>query len=241
MISLAGQPTSVFSFDGKIRRKAFMDSTIRIAVLGLYNSGSTAIARMLQSLGVNMGAPFWKCDDDGADNNFYEPADLASHLRKWWDEPRAVECTQAADRISFLRCWIESQEAARPQPAGAKHPLLSLCPDDLVDAWGPNTRFIWCWRPLDQSITKLKQRGWFIGHAEALQKKLWAALTRFHSRHFSMEILDWGKVQSEPEWAARALATLAEVDRSDAQLKAAARCIRPRRHVPADTHGASRA
>jgi hypothetical protein len=200
-----------------------MVSTIRIAVLGLYNSGSTAIAHVLHELGVNMGAPFWMCDDDGAPNNFYEPRDLAARLREWWDEPHVVERTKAVDRTNFLRCWIASKGAGR---AGAKHPLLSLCADDLVDAWGTTTRFIWCRRPLDRSILKLKSRGWFKGHEERLQNKLWEALSSFKSRHGAMEVLDWEMAKSDRERTARTLANLVEVDCSGAQLDAAARCIR---------------
>ena len=68
-----------------------MGAQARIAVLGLYNSGSTVIAGMLHRLGVNMGQPFWQTSADGAACNHYEPYDLSWHLRRWWDEPRAVE------------------------------------------------------------------------------------------------------------------------------------------------------
>lgn len=45
---------------------------MRIAVLGLYNSGSTCVAGILDRLGVDMGAPFWASETD----NYYE------HMRR---------------------------------------------------------------------------------------------------------------------------------------------------------------
>ena len=55
----------------------------RIAVLGVYRSGSTAVAGALHHLGVDMGPPFFE--------GFYESAGLSKQLRRWWDEPRLVE------------------------------------------------------------------------------------------------------------------------------------------------------
>jgi hypothetical protein len=198
----------------------------RIAVVGLYNSGSTAIAGVLHLLGVSMGPPFWRSSDDDDPNNYYEPVDLSWHLRRWWNEPEIIEKTAAADRIRFLKRWIELQECAHPGPSGAKHPLLSLCGDDLITAWGPDTQFIWCWRPLDQSIAGLQRRGWFPGSEESLQQRLWDALESFESRHEGLVRLDWARVQSHPGEATRQLAALAGLERSDEQLLTAARFIR---------------
>jgi len=198
----------------------------RIAVLGLYNSGSTAIAGVLHRLGVNMGPPFWRSSDDNDPNNYYEPVDLSWHLRRWWNEPGITEKTAAADRVRFLKGWIDLQECTHPGPSGAKHPLLSLCGDDLSTAWGPETRFIWSWRPLDQSIAGLQRRGWFPGYEESLQQQLWEAVNDFESRHGGVARLDWTKVQSDPLEATRQLAALAGLERSDDQLRTAAGFIR---------------
>jgi hypothetical protein len=194
--------------------------------MGLYNSGSTAIAGVLHRLGVSMGPPFWRSSDDDDPNNYYEPVDLSWHLRRWWNEPEIIEKTAAADRVRFLKHWIELQECAHPGPSGAKHPLLSLCGDDLITAWGPETRFIWSWRPLEQSIAGLQRRGWFPGSEESLQQRLWAALNDFESRHRDIVRLDWAQVQSDPVKATRQLAALAGLECSDDQLRTAAGFIR---------------
>jgi len=137
---------------------------MRFAVLGLYNSGSTALAGMLHRLGANMGPPFWENSDDDSAVNYYESYDLSWHLRKWWNEPRIAECVSSRHRIEFLKRWVNLQQCAGQAPVGAKHPLLSLCGPDLVEAWGAETLFFWSWRPLRESVAGLQRRGWFPGH-----------------------------------------------------------------------------
>ena len=121
----------------------------RLAVLDLYNSGSTAIAGMLHRLGVNLGPPFWGGDTDPS--SFYESYDLSWHLRRWWAEPELKMCVTAEYRIKVLRAWAGMQEAVRG-PIGAKHPLLSLCGTDLIEAWGAETRFVWACRSFAESL-----------------------------------------------------------------------------------------
>ena len=123
----------------------------RIAVLGVYRSGSTAVAGALHHLGVDMGPPYFE--------GFYESAGLSKQLRRWWDEPRLVEKVGRAKRVRVLEQWIKEREAGGVRWVGMKHPLLSLCGDDLVQAWGEDTRFIRCCRPLEDSIDSLKRLG----------------------------------------------------------------------------------
>lgn len=60
----------------------------RIAVLGLYRSGSTMLAGTIARLGVYMGKEFYM--------DFYEPEWLSRQLRSWWNEPYC-EATVSAD------------------------------------------------------------------------------------------------------------------------------------------------
>jgi len=98
-------------------RLAGMNRT-RIAVLGLYRSGSTAVAGALHHLGVDMGAPFF--------GGYYESEWLSKQLRQWWDEPRLVEKVAQAKRIRVLADWVQAREQAGAKWVGMKHPLLSL-------------------------------------------------------------------------------------------------------------------
>jgi len=192
---------------------------MRIAVLGLWNSGSSAIAGMLHQLGVNMGPPFF--------GDSWEPNDLGWHLRAWWDQPRLVECVEPAHRVRFLRQWIELQECTGSRITGAKHPLLSLCAPDLVAAWGADVRFLWSYRPLDESIMALKRRRWFWRLEEGMQQRLWDALSAFQRSHGPLQKIEWRKVKANPLWGARELARAVEIDPTDAQVASAAGIVSP--------------
>jgi len=164
--------------------------TTRIAVLGLYRSGSSAAAGVLHHLGVEMGAPYWM------DN--YESAGLAKRLRRWWHEPDLQERFPRAERVRKLRDWISFLEAGRATHVGAKHPLLSLCGDDLVEAWGPGVRFIWTWRPLDESIASIRRTGWWPEpYGEKLQRRLWDDVNRFFAGRAHLRV-DFSDMLADP-------------------------------------------
>lgn len=200
---------------------------LRVAVLGLYNSGSTALAGVLHRLGVNMGPPFWASSCDDAADNYYEPYDLAWHLRAWWPEPELIPRASPDHRARFLARWVDLQEAAGAAPVGAKHPLLSLCGPDLADGWGANTRFVWAWRPLADSVAGLRRRGWFDGHEWSVQGRLWDALTAFARNRPDVVRIDWDRVRAGPASVARELAQLAGVEPTAEQLLAASAFVRP--------------
>jgi hypothetical protein len=199
----------------------------RIAVLGLYNSGSTAVAGMLHRLGVNMGPPYYTTCDPDDEYNFYEPYDLSWHLRHWWSEPELREQTTAAQRIEFLKRWVHLQECLGHSIVGAKHPLLSLCSTDLLTAWGTDTKFIWCWRPLEESIEKLKSRVWFEGLEEAMQSRLWDVLSEFEESHRCVIRLDWNRLKRDPIWAVSELSSILGIQPEEHVAKSAAEFIKP--------------
>src|SRR6266850_196200 len=123
---------------------------VRVPVLGLYRSGSTVVAGVLHHLGVDMGAPYF--------GGYYESDWLSKQLRIWWDEPRLQEKVPQTERVRVLAEWIQKREQAGARWVGMKHPLLSLCGEDLIKAWGEQTRFIRCCRPLPESVESM-QRG----------------------------------------------------------------------------------
>ena len=189
----------------------------RIAVLGVYRSGSTAVAGALHRLGVDMGPPFFE--------GFYESAGLSKQLRKWWDEPRLVEKVGQAKRVRVLEQWIKEREAGGARWVGMKHPLLSLCGDDLVQAWGPETRFIRCCRPLQDSIDSLKRLGRSVDGAH-LQGTLMVALDRFFAgrEHLAIEFAD---LMSNPRREVERLMVYLEVTADAEKIEAAICFIEP--------------
>ena len=146
-----------------------MKAKMRIAVVGTYRSGSSAVAGVLHFLGVELGGPFW--------GNYYESDELAAMLRGWWREPDLVESLRVEQRRRHLAQWVEKHERTSPVVA-AKHPLLSLSLDDLLHSWGATTRFLWCKRPIEQSIASLERCGWWAG-SERIQRTLHDALEAF--------------------------------------------------------------
>jgi len=142
---------------------------LRLAILGCYRSGSSVLAGILEHLGIDMGAPYW--------GDYYEPQDLSEKLRIWWTEPHLIEAVSKPDRVRYLQEWIQTRENTS-QPIGAKHPLLSMSPSDLVEAWGDNTKFIWTSRPPLKSIESLVKLGWWK-EPELIQLELWYRTRRF--------------------------------------------------------------
>ena len=191
----------------------------RIAVLGLYNSGSTAVAGMLHALGVNMGPPFW--------GEFYEPCDLSWHLRRWWGEPLLTEGAAKIQRIKCLRKWVELQECLGEAAVGAKHPLLSLCGPDLREAWGEETLFIWSYRSLEESTEGLKRRRWWPGQEENLQRQIWQALHEFERSGARVSRIEWPRLKADPVRGARELAARIEIEPTPEWIQAAVAIVNP--------------
>jgi len=194
--------------------------TTRIAVLGLYRSGSSAAAGVLHHLGVEMGAPYWM--------DHYESARLAKRLRSWWHEPHLEERFPPAERVRKLSDWISFLEAGRATHVGAKHPLLSLCGDDLVEAWGPAVRFIWTWRPLDESIASIRRTDWWWAKpkGEMVQRRLWDAVNRFFAGREHLRV-DFSDMLTDPGREIRRIADYVDLTPTDDRFAAALASIRP--------------
>jgi hypothetical protein len=197
---------------------------MRVAVVGLYDSGSTCVAGILHRLGVDMGAPYWQ----NSSNNFYEPYDLSCSLRHFWREPYGDERTPDTTRIEILRNWVLMREALGNSNIGAKHPLLSLSLKDMLTAWGEETKFIWCYRSLDESISQLKQRKWFGSRTKQLQKKLWESLESFNSDHpLKFKKIEFHEMRREREKTVNDVVNFLGISPQSFQIANAITWIRP--------------
>jgi len=162
------------------RRAGNPHQTIRVAVLGLYRSGSSATAAVLNALGVKLGHEFLA--------DYFEAKWLSEQLRRWWNEPQMQETVVSEARVRVLADWIADLDCDGATHIGAKHPLLTLCGPDLIEAWGRDTKFIWTWRPVENSIASLKRRGWWPSQEERIQQRLWSAAHEFFATQAHMRV-----------------------------------------------------
>jgi len=189
---------------------------MRIAVIGLYNSGSTAIAGTLHRLGVNMGAPYH--------GNFFESLEIKSKLCEWWDEPRMQKFTSKKQRVAYLRAWIKRQEAEGYEHVGVKHPLLCLSAYDLEAAWDKRVKYIWAHRSLNDSINGLEKRRWF-SHPKPLQEYLWHSAMEFFAEHEHLQI-NFDEMTAKPSATIARLIDYLQLETDKAQVAAAVKGIR---------------
>ncbi len=188
-----------------------------IAIIGTYRSGSSAVAEILEKLGVWMGAPYWF--------DYFESAEMAAALRSWWAEPDMVETVAQNERVDGLACWLENQQALGHSTIGLKHPLLTLSANDVLQAWGGSTKFIWTKRPWEDSVESLKNAmGWPRAHLA--QSFLWMKAADFcaGNAHLAVEFSD---LMRDPEDTIQRLISFLGLDCTGEQMAAALNVVRP--------------
>ncbi len=175
--SAAGQPLTSLS-------SGIQGARTCVAVLGTYSSGSSAVAGVLHHLGVVMGRQFH--------GDHFEAAWMADQFRRWWKEPDLEQTSMHTERISVFRQWLHEMRRDFGCAVGLKHPLLALCCNDLVEAWGNETKFIWSHRALEESIASLQRRKWWPGKEQAIQSRLYSAAETFFANrpHLTIEFSD---------------------------------------------------
>ena len=190
---------------------------VRIAVAGLYRSGSTAIAGILHRLGVDMGPPFYE--------NYYESFFLSAQLRLWWQEPFIIERVSSEHRVQLLKQWISQSKMVNAKAVGAKHPLFCLCCDDILSAWGHNTRFVWAYRSLETSVASLARQGWWHPlECRRVQEILWEEANLFFSKnnHFRLE---YEELVREPIEHIKKVTEFLNLNSTEKEIQAAAEFI----------------
>ncbi len=218
--SVAATGSFVQSADNCSQDKRSQDKrSRRVAVLGLYSSGSTATAQILHCLGLTLGRELF--------GDFFEPKWLAEQLRLWWQEPDLIECVSRQQRVVGLAGWLRDLESDGHAYIGAKHPLLTLCGPELVEAWGPQTKFIWTWRPIDESVASLKRRAWWPGKEQAVQTRLWSAAEAFFAAQPHLRI-EYADVLSDPQREVDRLIEFLELKPTAAQRATAVAAVRRR-------------
>ena len=189
---------------------------IRIAVLGVYRSGSTAVAGALHHLGVDMGPPFFE--------GFYESAGLSKQLRRWWDEPRLVEKVGQAKRVT--RVGAMDQGAGRGRGKVGRNEASAAVamrrgPGAGVGAGDAVHPLL----PLEDSIDSLKRLGRTV-NGEFLQGTLVAGLDRFFAgrEHLAIEFAD---LMTNPRREVERLMEYLQITAEAERIEAAVHFIEP--------------
>lgn len=188
---------------------------MRAAIIGLYNSGSSVLSRIVENLGAEIGRPLWE--------SHYESKILKEALAEWWAVPRLEEQVAKESRMEFLKWWAEYHESRNPVVC-AKHPLLCLSAFDLDRAWGEDYKAIRASRPLAKSIERLKLRGWYE-EPERMQRRLYQSCEQYfeNKEHLSIEYDD---LLSDPVGETRRIAEYLGLDSSDDNVSQAASVVR---------------
>lgn len=192
-----------------------------VAIIGLFNSGSSILAEIVSSLGWNLGPPYW--------GNHFESQSLRRELVRWWNEPELIETVGQQERVKYLKQWL-SDAILQGTPVGAKHPLLCLSAVDLPLAWGPDVQYIRAYRDLNDSIAKLDQRGWFKTAvdpypAKRMQMKLWKASQEFFARHEHLHC-DYNELLADPRRQIMRIADFLNTPVTEQLLETTARLVK---------------
>lgn len=198
---------------------------MRVAVVGLYRSGSSYWAAVLDAHGVDMGAPYWENDIPNDPDNHYESLELVRDLPRVWNEPLGETNWSEFDRRRILREYIER----RGPLAGGKHPLFCLMLADLFAAWGPETKIIRAFRPLEDSCSSLLRTSfpWSRLEMYSIQHRLWKACQEhFRQRPPDLEFNLWEMNVPARAKAVRDIVDLLDLHPSTEQLQRAASVFR---------------
>ena len=174
---------------------------------------------MLHQLGADLCPPFH--------GNYFESRDLSATLRQWWNEPKIVETVEPKRRVDHLRWWkaqrLQSYGGAFRSVVGAKHPLLTLCFENLLEAWGSQTKFIWTRRELDESIASLERLGWW-DDPRRIQSTLFEQARDLASDP-RVRVIDLEQTRRDPEQTLQALVEHLGMKPTNIQMENALRLV----------------
>lgn len=186
-----------------------------ILVLGMHRSGTSALTRVLNLLGAELGSRLMPAVSGNNENGFWENQDavdihetLLTDLGRNWHDIREMPAgwtsSEAAARArAAIRRLISSDFAAAPLWALKDPRLCRLMPLwlDVLAEFGISARFVFVLRSPDEVAASLQARdGW----SHAVSRLLWLQhmreaeeATRGHPRcvvHFDELIEDWNTV-----------------------------------------------
>lgn len=134
---------------------------VPLVIAGPYRSGTSLVASICQALGAYIG----EVTTTGGKHNplgTYEAPELARLCRQMYAEPWLNELLDRPQRVTLLSSWLSTAmtEAPSTKLIGGKHPILCMLVDEVLEAWGDRTRFIFVRRPIEEALQSLKKTSW---------------------------------------------------------------------------------
>ncbi len=206
-----------------------------IVVLGPWCGGTSAVAGVLQHLGVFMGADFvWAYRGP---HETWEDSHLSKLCVRAFTEPGAQLQIDARSFEAQLRIWADNHRGAariagrRP---GVKHPLLCVAMDFIRDAWGPVVPVV-VDRPVPNVIASLNRLGWWKDEQERAESTAHLIAARDQALEGTTTVrVDFEALRAAPADVIRRLADELGLEVTEAQLKAATDSVMKSADVPRD-------
>jgi hypothetical protein len=197
-----------------------------IVVLGPYCGGTSAVAKVLQHLGVLMGTSFdWTYREP---HDTWEDSGLSQLCRRAFTEPGGQLRMDPASFETRLRGWAdEHRRAARSAGLrpGVKHPLLCVAVDFIRNAWGPVLPVV-VDRPSDDVVASLTRLGWWKDEQERAESSAHLIAERDRALADAATVkVDFKALRASPVDVIRCLAADLNLDVSESQIEAAAETI----------------
>jgi hypothetical protein len=197
-----------------------------IVVLGPYCGGTSAVAKVLDHLGVFMGTNFdWSYREP---HDTWEDSSVSQLCRRAFREPGGQLRMDPDSLEAQLRSWADDhRRAARVagRPPGVKHPMLCVAVDFIRDAWGPVVPVV-VERPFADVVTSLNRLGWWSDEQERAESTshLIAARDRALAGAATVRI-DFRALRATPADVIRRLADELGLEITEAQVEAAVQSI----------------
>jgi tetratricopeptide (TPR) repeat protein len=137
-----------------------------IVVLGPYCGGTSAVAGVLNHLGVFMGTDFSYAFRELGET--WEESALHRLCTNAFREPRGELIMAPSSLEAKLRSWADDHRraaSAEGRPPGVKLPMLFVAIDFIRAAWGPIVPVV-VDRPLANVVASLNRLGWFADEQE---------------------------------------------------------------------------
>ncbi len=197
-----------------------------IVVLGPRCGGTSAVAGVLNHLGVYMGSEFSLASREL--NETWEELGLHQLCTRAFSEPGDQLQMDASSLQSKLRSWAEvHRRAARiaGRRPGAKDPCLCLAVDFIRDAWGPIVPVV-VDRPFAKVVASLNRLGWLSDEKERAESTTRLITARDLALTGAAKVrVDFEELRTTPAVVIRRLADDLGLEVTDAQIAAAANSV----------------